>query len=66
MTPKEKAFELVHMYDIMQTYIEEFNIDDAKQCAWNTVKEIEDIIINSDNQDLKNYWQEVKHEIEKL
>ena len=75
MTPREKAIELVHKYDLMQTYIEEFSIEEAKQCALIAV----DLVINqweyidtylADangelNPNLK-YWYEVKQEMQKL
>ena len=63
MTPKEKAVELVHKFDLMQTYIEEFSLQDAKECALIAVNEI-----ISDNASIysQKYWQEVKSEIKKL
>ncbi len=71
MTPKEKAEELVHRYDLLQTYVEGFSLDDAKQCALIAVDEIIKAIPDASddnspyNHELK-YWQEVKQEIEKL
>ena len=67
MTPKEKAEELVHRFDIMQTYIEEFTFEDAKQCALIAVDEIKEFMspmVNS--KQAYDYWDEVKQEIEKL
>ena len=67
MTPKEKAKELVFKYDF---YLgnEQENIKEAKDCALIAVDEI----INCTKNGLgltkysKEYWQEVKQEIEKL
>jgi hypothetical protein len=60
MTPQEKAKEL-----FMRNF--EITVDDycAKQCALIAVDEI---ILEMDNVMLpnKHYWNEVKHEIEKL
>ena len=66
MTPKEKAKELVHRFDLMQTYVEGFSYDDAKQCALIAVDEILVVVINSPYVDIIKYWQEVKKEINKL
>lgn len=75
MTPKEKAEELVHKFDLMQTYIEGFSLQDAKECALIAVdeilltlnKDIRDLdVVGSILLDLIKYWQEVKHEIELL
>ena len=68
MTPKEKAEELVHQFDLMQTYVEGFSLENAKQCALIAVDEI----IENDKKNygtdgfVVNYWREVKQEIEKL
>ena len=79
MTPKEKAEELVEMYDETLTYLE--SKSKSKQCAliavdelieteYQTVNKLLNIIkdnkirlVISFNSD---YWQEVKQEIEKL
>jgi phosphoribosylanthranilate isomerase len=62
---KEKALELVHQYDLMQTYIEGFSFEDAKQCALIAVDEILDIVqYNGDDE--YAYWQQVKTEINNL
>ncbi len=68
MTAKEKAEELVDKY-LMNTPVG-FHIDDAKQCALITVDEIL-IAITYANYGIKylnerDFWQEVKQEIEKL
>jgi len=39
-TAKEKAEELVHKFDLMQTCIEGFSLQDAKECALIGVDEI--------------------------
>jgi len=67
MTPKQKAIEIVHRYDVMQSYINGFSFEDAKDCALIMVDEIlKDIeIIFSEKTYIKsvNFWQEVKAEI---
>ena len=74
MTPNEKAIELKHkMYAKILDYnldytdsnnIEELNIfdDKAKQCALIAVDEI----LKTNPYKARNYWQEVKQEIELL
>lgn len=74
MTPKEKAEELVNKFiehtmdwDILDGYVED--IDRAKQCALIAVDEILEMdlpIFEEDCDEFYGYWQEVKHEIEKL
>jgi len=67
MTPKEKAEELINKF-LISTPIG-FHIDDAKQCALIAVDEITDSIVITDLTIAENqflYWEEVKHEIEKL
>lgn len=71
MTPKDKAEELVHIYDLLQTYVEGFSLDNAKQCALILVNEMIDNCDNSIvNEFIRrgaiSYWQEVKQEIQKL
>ena len=72
---KEKAKELVNKYiNLYPSYIVMFQGDidkaqsDIKQCALIAVDEIfKSIRWSSDfNNEQKNYWQEVKQEIEKL
>jgi hypothetical protein len=70
MTPKEKANELVDMFDNIDVLGEEHNGYIAQQCALIAVDEI--IASNpiafdeQDNCIAKQWWQEVKIEIEKL
>jgi hypothetical protein len=79
MTPKEKAEELVNKY-LMNTPVG-FYIDDAKECALITVEEMlkeprmfdSEQVKYSDGSYARSYykvpnkfWQQVKHEIEKL
>ena len=68
MTPKEKAKELFEKmyYKIQPDELGKDN-ESAKECALIAVDEI----LNDDNEFMqtflqKEYWQEVKHEIEKL
>ena len=75
IAPEEKAKELVHKYDLMQTYIEEFSIEESKQCALIAVDEIieqlEELLEGDERPSagvyyLWEYHKEVKQEIEKL
>ena len=62
MEAKEKAKELVEKYDQTFTYLESKN--KAKQCAIIAVDEI----LNLDyfSEEGREYWQEIKKEIENL
>ena len=75
MTPKDKAVELVWKYyhNIEHTISDEYASKDweiAKQCAIIAVDEILNIyqIKNAafEFYELRNYWQDVKQELEKL
>jgi len=65
MTPKDKAEELLHKMQLDWGCNCCYN-DWAKECALIAVDEI--LIINSvdKDEDLSNYWEQVKQEIEKL
>ncbi len=63
MTPKEKANELVHEFVINMPI--PFHIEDAKICSLITVDEILNLCWNG-NLKAKEFWFEVKQEIEKL
>ena len=62
MNAQDKAKELVEKYDQTFTYLESKN--KAKQCAIIAVDEI----LNLDyfSEECREYWQEIKNEIEKL
>ena len=69
MTPKEKAIELYEKYEFV--YIQNYTSKhEVKQCTLIAVDEIyNEIDDNYDtlhSSDRKQYWQEVKKEIEKL
>ena len=70
MTPKEKAIELVHRYDTMQSVIEGFSLEDAKQCALIAIDEIkyfhDTLFFVTKGSLLDQYLDKVKIEIEKL
>jgi hypothetical protein len=72
MTPKEKAIELVHKFcsTTEGLYKSKKNIKNAKQCALIAVDEIiasNPITFDEDDNCIeKNWWKEVKTEIEKL
>ena len=72
MTSKEKAKELVDKYDLMQTYLEYFSLENAKLCALIAVDEMikTDMLIDEDTYVMTpsylQYWLQVKREIEKL
>jgi hypothetical protein len=68
MTPQEKSKELVYKYwDEL-----EIGYSNSKKCALIAVDEIiieiQDFAFNNDIEDygIKNYWEKVKQEIEKL
>jgi hypothetical protein len=66
MTPREKAIELVDkMLYCYQGHIDEYT---AKQCALIAVDEVIEALHEHhwQNRLIIDYWQEVKHEIEKL
>ena len=74
-TPKQEAEDLIHDFDLMQTYVEGFSLEDAKHCATIAVKKIisasPSLPILSDAGSFVNdieesteYWQEVLKEIE--
>ena len=67
MTPKEKAFELAHKFRLIDIRTSEsttmmISMADAKQCALIAVDEI----LKTNPYKARNYWQEVKQEIEFL
>jgi len=71
MTPKEKADELVTK--MFNTQVDHVSWKQAKQCALIAVDEIGtlkaesfDKLPNPHHYFSRNYWQEVKQEIEKL
>jgi hypothetical protein len=81
MTPKEKALQLLDRYDFISTYDgldimdDELTMLDRKQCAKIAVDEMLEEILENWYGDYYNiewekeridYWNEVKHEIEKL
>ena len=69
MTPKEKAKELVDKYEFV--YIQNYtSMFEVKECALIAVNEILDIAyweyMESMGEKEKDYWQEVKQEINNL
>lgn len=66
MTPKEKAKELFDKYQIAGS---QWYVDTTKKCALIAVDEIIEAIdwhyYETPNNEIE-YWEEVKHEIEKL
>jgi hypothetical protein len=68
ITPKEKARELVNKfaYQIREKEDQEgfiANVNTARECALIAVKEI---LKESNNANMYNYWKQVKQEIEAL
>ena len=63
MTPKEKAKELIDKMLNQQSFTED--LYDAKQCALIAVDEILNEYWSHDTK-RRDWWQEVKQEIEKL
>ena len=68
MTAKEKAEELVHKYNLLQTYIEDFSLEDAKHCALIAVDELLEMakLYTDGYYEWPEYYEQVKQEIEKL
>ena len=70
MTPQDKAIELYNYYeDLIKDFTKGVSIKElAKECASKAIIEtLEVLAINIDkNQSIIKYYQEVKHEIEKL
>jgi len=75
MTPKDKAKELVDKFiehtmefDELDGYVEDK--DNAKQCAWIAVDECIELLLNISPHmafpQQVEYWQEIKHELDKL
>jgi hypothetical protein len=62
MTPYDKAKELVDKFTVVG--LQQRN--EGMQCALIAVDEILSINSVDKDEDLSNYWQEVKQEIEKL
>ena len=70
MTPQEKAKELVDKFRNEFNWVEkDHDVDlyrDTKQCALIAVDEILKITWVDKFLSVEDYWQQVKHEIEKL
>jgi len=70
MSPYEKAVELFKKFygkpNNSKNRIKNIEFDTAKQCALIVVDEILNINSVDKDEDLSNYWEEVKQEIEKL
>jgi hypothetical protein len=71
MTPKEKAQELIKKFSFntrcfSETKGWEDSFFDAKECALIAVDEILSINSVDKDEDLSNYWEQVKQEIQKL
>ena len=71
MTPKEKADELVKkMYKVMSDSVSDITLYFSKQCALVAVDEIMESIkilpMGMDYLSWRDYWKEVKQEIEKI
>jgi len=75
MTPKEKAIELVTNMSFSKSKVADYVTGEMvdipgnifyKQCALIAVNEILSINSVDKDEDLSNYWEEVKQEIEKL
>jgi len=64
---KEKAKELVHRYDLLQTHVEGFSFFNAKECALITVNEIlKELFDNKGSNERIEYFYQVKQEITNL
>ena len=73
MTPKEKADELVQRYNVLQTFIDGFSHEHAKECA---IICVDEILLNLGNMvdgkpfysshNAIKFYQQVKEEIQNL
>jgi hypothetical protein len=63
MTPQEKAYEIWQKMMNADVLVDSIS---AKQCSLVAVDEILSINSVDKDEDLSNYWEEVKKEIEKL
>jgi hypothetical protein len=63
MTPQEKAYEIWQKMMNADVLVDSIS---AKQCSLVAVDEILSINSVDKDEDLSNYWEEVKQEIEKL
>ena len=75
MTPREKAVELVTNMSFSKSKVADYVTGEMvdipgnifyKQCALIAVDEILNINSVDKDEDLSDFWQEVKHEIEQL
>lgn len=68
MTPKEKAKELIDKYQFVyiQNYTSMFEVKGCALIAVDEILEMDLPIFEEDCDEFYDYWQEVKHEIEKL
>lgn len=70
MTPQEKAKELISAYARIDGYVDSIDLSKCefeKKCALIAVHEILNVIPNNNGwQAKREYWQEVKQEIQKL
>ena len=75
MSPKEKAIELVTNMSFSKSKVADYVTGEMvdipgnifyKQCALFAVNEILNINSVDKDEDLSDFWQEVKHEIEQL
>ena len=75
MSPKEKAIELVTNMSFSKSKVADYVTGEMvdipgnifyKQCALIAVDEILNINSVDKDEDLSDFWQEVKHEIEQL
>ena len=67
MTPKEKATQLIYAFESIYNRDNEYEF--AKQCALIAVDELIEFTYNYtdyNEKSTKEYWEEVKHEIENL
>ena len=70
LTPKEKAKELYHIFEII-IYSNQHEHDQCKRCSVRCVEQMQDVLMDGEDCSFENaskvmYLQEVKQEINKL
>jgi len=67
MTPKEKAHQIYdNMYNVESHDFHNMKTEDAVQCAIIAVDEVLNVLFDYGTNEINDYWEEVKHEIENL
>lgn len=66
-TPKEKAYQIYdNMYNVKSHNFHNMKEEDTIQCAIIAVDEVLNVLFDYGTNEINDYWEEVKHEIENL